>query len=164
MAVTVELPKAVIQHRGYFSYPELMRTTKGWFDSNEYVFAETKHKFSGSEGKVEVEMEGKKKINEYVRYVIKLWVRIWDMKDAETIKDGQKVRTNEGRVAIEIDAALDLDWQNRFGGSKLLQGLQDFMHRFILKTTIEDVWKDRLFFKTRDLAKTIERSMEGAVF
>jgi hypothetical protein len=164
MAVLVEVPKTVIQHRGEFDYTGLMRNAKGWFDAGEYVFAETKHKLSkdGAESKIEVEMEGKKKINEYVRYIVKLLIRTWEMKEKDVIEGGQKVRKNEGRVAIDITANVELDWQNRFGGSKLMQGLQDFMHRFILKTTIEDVWKDRLFWKVRDLGKTLERSLGGA--
>ena len=159
MPITIEMPKTLVQHRGYFDYAQLMRATKGWFDANEYMFEESKHKYSGADGKVEVEMIGKKKINEYVRFLVIAWVRVWDMKDAELIRGGDRVQTQEGRVAVEVSGTMELDWQNRFGGSKLMQALQDFLHRFILKTTIEDVWKDKLYLKMRDLTRTVEKAI-----
>ena len=104
-------------------------------------------------------MKGDRKVNEYVKEIIEVAIRVWEMKDIEIIKDGQKIKTNEGKIAIEIGGNLSLDWQKRFKGNKFLQNLQDFFHKFIIRKDIGDQWEDNLLFKVMELTKLIQEKI-----
>ncbi len=154
---SIGMPAMNVKFRGIFNFSEVMQSIKNWFKSYDYEFAEPTHKWKvPSEGvEAEIKMSGDRKMNEYVKYYINVSIRTWDMKDVEVIKDGQKTKLQEGKISIDIDGKLELDWQNRFSGNKFLQNLQDFYHKFIIKQDIGDRWEDDLLIKVMDLTKII---------
>lgn len=152
-----DMPLTFVKHRGLFNYAELMNGLRNWFRDHGYKFHEPKHQWKvPAEGiEVEIKIKGDRKVNEYVKYHIEIFLRVYDMKDVEVVKDGQKVKMQDGKVTVEITGKLELDWQNRFGGNKFLQGLQDFLHQFIIKQDIGDHWEDDLLYKLIALTKFI---------
>ncbi len=162
-AVPHPLPSSVIKHKGYFDLSKLLNSIKDWFSEQEYDFHFTKHKYkipSPAGIEQEIELFGERKINEYVKYTIKLTVRVFELKEVEMVKEGQKIKTNSGRLAIEIGGSMLFDYENRFGGSKTMQAVQDFYHKLVIKRTIEDQWEDDLFLKIVDLMKLMRRQFQ----
>ena len=161
MSVTKGMPTRSVKFRGTFSYSDLLQAVRGWFGDNYYRFDEPTHKWkSGGEGvEAEIKMKGARKMNEYVKYHVEVWVRIWDMKEVEVIKDGQKMVLNDGKVAIETTGKVEFDWANRFQGSKFLQNLQDFFHKFIIRQDISDKWEDGLFKTLIEFTKMIKEKI-----
>ena len=156
----IDIPTMNVKLKGIFNFAVVMQSIKDWFDDNSYKFEEPTHKWKTGDGiEIDIKIKGDRKINEYVKENIELSVRTWDMKEIEIIKDGQKTKTNEGRIAIEIGGKLNLDWQKRFSGNKFLQNLQDFFHKFIIRKDIGDQWEDNLLFKIIELTKTIQEKI-----
>ena len=155
------MPGTNVKFRGIFNYSEFMQSIKNWFKDYDYEFQEPTHKWKvPSEGvEAEIKMTGERKVNEYVKYHITVSIRIWDMKDVEVVKDGQKMKLQDGKVSVDVEGKLEFDWQNRFGGNKFLQHAQDFLHKFIIKQDIGDWWEDDLLIKTMDLTKTIRHKL-----
>lgn len=151
-----------IKFKGLMNLSEILKTIKSWLGDEYYTFYERKHNFkttdSGTE--TEVEMEAKRKMNEYVRFVHKISLRTFDVKDVEVVKNGQKQQAQEGRLTVELKGTMDLDWQKRFKGNKFLQTLQDFYHKYIIRYEINEVWADELFRKSGELAKTIKTALQ----
>ena len=58
-------------------------------------------------------------------------------------------------LGIDLGGTLHLDYRKRFGGNKLVQALQDIYHKYIIRTTIEDVWEDELIIQIIELGKLI---------
>lgn len=162
---TIDTPVIYIKHKGFFNLSKLMQAVRKWFSDYDYEFQEGKYKYKTSQTGIEVEWEvkGEKKINEYVKTETKLWLRTWDTKEVEVVREGEKETTNTGRIAIELSANYTLDYNKRFHGSKFLQGLQDFYHRYIIKHTIEEKWEDYVYFKLNQLAKIIRESFAHEV-
>ena len=162
-AINHPLPMSYIKHKGYFDISKLLQSIRKWFLDRDYDFHFTKHKFkipSPAGVEQEIELHGERKINEYVKFNIKLFMRFFDLKEVELVKEGQKIKTNSGRVAIEISASMIFDYENRFGGSKFVQAAQDFYHKFVIKRTIEEEWEDQLFMKMIDLMKLMRKQFE----
>ncbi len=155
------MPMTFVKHRGLFSYAELINIIRNWFRDYDYKFHEPKHQWKvPPEGvEIEIKIKGDRNVNEYVKYHIEIFLRVYDMKDVEVVKEGQKVKMQDGKVTVEITGKLELDWQNRFGGNKFLQGLQDFLHQFIIKQDIGDHWEDDLLYKLMDLTKVIRSTL-----
>ena len=151
------LPQTLIKHKGYVQFPKLLKTISGWFSREGYKSHETKHKYKGGgEAEYEVDFKGEKKINEYVRYKIDVSIRAWEVKQVELTQEGQKIKTQYGRIHVAVSPSYDLDWQGRFGGNKFLQELQNFFHKYIIYRDINDKWVDDLLFKSIHLARNIK--------
>lgn len=159
MSISIGMPMRYVKFRGLFDYGELLLAIRHWFEEFDYRFEEPKHQWKvppeGAEA--EIKFKGERKINEYVKYYIEIFFRTFDMKEVEVVKDGQKMKLYDGKVIVELGGKLDLDWQNRFGGNKLLQGLQDFFHKFIIKQDIGQKWEDDLDMQIIDLTNRIKQ-------
>ncbi|MBI2564531.1 hypothetical protein HYV79_00885 [Candidatus Woesearchaeota archaeon] len=127
-----------IKYRGYFDPNELIVFIRKWVLENHYSFSETKHKASSSS--ISIEVEGSRKLNEYVKYKINISTDADDIKQIELIKEGKKIKTYEGKLIMTICGTMNLDWQKRFNKSQILQFLQDFFHKYIIKEKVEDEW------------------------
>jgi len=153
----VSFPKMFIKHKGYFDFNNLLQDIKSWFDENDYDFSAPKHKHKASEE--EVKFEGERKITGYIKFVLTVAMRIWEFKEVEVIKEGKKVKANYGRVALEFTPAYVLDYEERIKKGGLLQELQDFYHKYIIKRKIEDYWEDELMRQASGLISVIKKDL-----
>lgn len=159
------MPTTYIKHKGFLDVSKLIQSVRGWFISNRYDFHFSKEKYAGPATSAEQELElfGEREMTEYVKFKITLLMRIWDLKEVEVVKDGEKIKATTGRIAIELGGELILDYRKRFGGNKFLQGLQDFYHKYIIKATIEEVWEEGWFLHVVDLGKLIRKQFQHEV-
>lgn len=154
----VSFPVIFIKHKGYFSFSKLMQDIKKWYEDNHYEFHVTKHKHKSSEE--EIGCYGARKVTGYIMFKLEIDMRIWEFKEVEVVQDGKTVKKNYGRVAINFKPGYSLDYENRFGGSKWLQALQNFYHNYIVKRRIEDYWEDELFMQAGGLMSVIKSDLE----
>jgi hypothetical protein len=157
------LPPINIKYSGLYDLNSLLKAIYTWYNSEYYNFTEAKQKYKPSER--EIKFHGDRKLNEYVRFNIDVDMFFFDIKEVEVIKEGKKLKMQDGKVIIDIKGFLELDWQRRFGGVKYFQYLQDFYHKYIIKQTISEDWEDTLYFKMQQLARMINQrlGMEGSV-
>lgn len=154
----IPFPAIYIKHKGNFDFSKLCQDIRTWFDENSYAFHAPKHKHKAEEE--EIKFYGERKVTGYIKFVIYVEIRIWEFRAVEIIKDGEKIRTNYGRVAAEVIPSYKLDYENRFGGSKWLQAVQDFYHKYIIKRTLEDYWEDELFMQAGNLIQVVKKNLE----
>lgn len=152
-----DMPNTIVKHKGLMNFPKVIESVRSWLVDEGYTVDEAKHKVkkdpAGSE--YEIEFAADRKINEYVKYYFKVVIRAWGVRTVEITKEGQKTKTFDGRVHVEVFPQYELDWQGRFGGSKFLQGLQDFYHKYIIYRDINDEWEDNLLLKSVQLIRSI---------
>ena len=133
--VKMNLPVIYIKQKGVFDLSEILQGIKKFFEDDSFKVHFPKHKYkvpSPKGGEHELRIYGERKMNEYIKFTINLFIRVFDWKEIEVVKDCKKIKTNYGRLAIDISGVLELDYENRFGGSKFMQGLQDFYHKYII--------------------------------
>ena len=160
-------PTMYVKYRGIFNLSEVLQAIREWYRADDYEFHLKKHKFkipSPAGAEQEIDMHGEKKVTDYVRFHIDVFMRCWDLRDVELVKDGQKIKTNDGKIAIEISGKYELDWQKRFEGNKFLQALQDFYHDYIIKWKIKDYWEDMHLLKMEQLRRRIKEKIGHEVF
>ena len=154
-------PPLVYKHKGFLNIPELVKFVRGWLSSELYLFFETKHVHKSDED--EIEVYGKRKLNEYVQYTLYVEMKAEEISEVEIVKEGQKIKTQKGRIKVTVHGTMNLDWQKRFAGNKFLQYIQYFYHRYIIKEKIEDVWQDHLMLKAVTLKSKIQEKLESEV-
>ena len=163
-----ERPATIIKHRGFFNLDKVLKTITDWYKNEDFdeEFNITDYKYkipSPSGAEYEIRISGKKKVTGYVMYEIRVILWVFDLREVELIKDGEKIKTNEGRIIVEIYPELHLDWQNRFGGNKFLQRLQEFYHDYIIKYKIKDYWEDMCLIKAGQLIKLVQETLSQEV-
>ena len=156
-------PTLWIKHKGIFDLNELLQVIKDFWEQDFFKVHMPKYKYKiptpkGQQHKVN--MYAERKMSEYVKFTVKIFIRAFDYKEVEIVKDGKKIKTGQGRLTVEVDGVLDLDFEKRFNGSAFLQGLQDFYHKYIIKYDICDYWEDELVLKMVGVAKLIREKCE----
>jgi hypothetical protein len=161
MPTKVTTPTSTIKYVGFVDERKLLTTIRAWLISDGFEFKEPtyKNKTSAEGLDIEIKIQGEKKVTSYVKYWIDIQMWIREIKEVPVVKDGVQQLAKEGKVWIETSGYLELDWQNRFGGSKFLQALQDIYHKAILKKTIEVKWWDNLYYKIYKLNSVIRNTL-----
>lgn len=151
------MPTYLIKHRGFFDQGAVVKAIQDWFNKKDYYIDTNFFKHSGSS--YYIEMSGGRKVTEYVKFKIHVLITIDGLKNVEIIKEGKKVKTNEGHFHCTIKNETEYDWQGRFKGNKFLQGLGDFLQKYILKYKIKDYWASKATGEVNSLVQVVKNAL-----
>ncbi len=167
MAKTIDFKKTryipIIKFEGTFDMNNLMRVLRSWIANQGYEFHETsvKHKIPSHAGaEQEFVWWGWRKVNSYVKYHIDVFFHFWHLHDVEVVKEGKKHKLQHARIQIEMAGRCELDWSNRFAGSKFLQNLADFYDNYIVRRNIDMVWTDQLYYRIYKFQRLAKETLE----
>jgi hypothetical protein len=158
--------KLTIKFNGIFDFNGLYKVAHDWIVNQNYYFEEKlyKHKVPTPAGaEQDIMWEGWRKVNEYVRYWINVYIKLFDLKEIEVIKEGKKKKLYKARMFIEISGKVELDYSNRFGNSLFGIMLRNFMHKHVWKYTegrISSIWGDELYYRTLKLHQVIKEFLD----
>ncbi|MBW3018720.1 hypothetical protein KY329_00860 [Candidatus Woesearchaeota archaeon] len=160
MAVKRGEGRSVIKHRGFFDLQAVLKAIQGFFMRDDYVPHWEQVKVRSNQ--YEVIFYAEKKETEWVKFRFDLHIWVYDLKKVEIVKEGKKVKMDDGKFICEIDPTLILDWQDRFE-AKTFAGfvgmLKDLYFKYIMKKDIGDYWDDVLCIKSAQLAKIIQQKL-----
>jgi hypothetical protein len=151
-----------LKYRGIFDFAGLYKMIANWFMDKAYYLDEPlyKHKVpfpSGAEQ--EIKLQGWKKVDEYLRYNIKIFIHAYDMRDVEVVKEGQVKKLTYARMFIEIDGWLDFDYQGRFDTPFTLY-VRDYMNKMFYWRDLIAIWWDRIYYEVFKLHQCIKEYLE----
>lgn len=138
----------VIKYNGIFDFDLLYREITGWFIDYGFTLEEPtyKHKVPSPAGAdQEIEFTGWKKINEYIRYWIEMYIHLFNLKDVGVVKDGVKKTLQQSEMIIEMRAVVESDYPG-IVDSKFGEYLKQFWDRHLLKQDMSNVWEDQLWY------------------
>jgi len=148
-----------IKHKGIFNLDGLFKVMRDWMVGQGYEFHEisVKHKVPSPSGaEQEFKFWGWKRVNEYIKFHIDVFMRIYDIKDVEVIKDGKKEMLSQAAIMIEFSARYDKDWSNRFKKGKFLRWLGRFYETYLMKEEIVTKWEDEIYYRIHKFARVIK--------
>jgi len=154
---------ATVKLSGVFDFKSLYKVMHDWFVERGYFFEEGlyKHKVPSPAGaEQDIRWTGWKKINEFIKYWIKVYIKLWDIKQLEVVKNGEKKILTKARIRIEFDGEVEADYANRFNRSKFLQTLQDFYLRYIIKKDLDHIYTDQLWYVIYKLHKVTKDHLD----
>ncbi len=157
--------KTTVKYRGIFDHEFIQRKIFNWFKANDFdPFEVDKVKLMPGKPtgvKLKTVYIGSKRVTEYVKWHFKAYTIIYELQDIEIIKEGKKVKMNQGKYSAELTGTIEFDWQKRFGGSKVLQFLGDFLRNYILRYKIVDYWEDQVAMKLTELSNVIKKALKA---
>jgi len=165
-AATPEGMPQIIKYDGICDIDGLYKLIQQWFVDQGFYFEEPtiKHKVPSPAGaEQDQDMRGWRNVNEYVRFNLKVYLKIRDLKEIEVIKEGKKKRLSKCRLRIYIAGDIELDWQGKFDKSPFLQQLKKFYNKYIIKEDegiIGGVWWDQLYYRMFKLTTIIKEFLD----
>ena len=96
---------------------------------------------------LEVKWEGKKKVDDYFKYTVKIEWRILGLKNIEVMKDGKKEKAQSGSLEIKFVGILEKDYEDKWSGTPFLKFLRGVYDKFVikqLKNQYEDTLRDEV--------------------
>jgi len=106
-----------IRYKGVFDWEGLYRLIRKWFSDHKYVYIEFRYKdkVAGPFGnEVEVKAAPYRKVSDFLKYNIKLHVKVFDFKEFEIEVDGEKKKVTESRMFINISGNIEFDYNKKF--------------------------------------------------
>lgn len=134
---------------GIFDFDGLYQIMHEWFVDQKYYFEETlyKHKVPSPAGAEEhIRWKGWRKITEYVMFTIEVTIILYDMKEIEVIKNGQKKKLTKARLTIDYSGYVDADYGNRFSKTPFLKKMAEFFNDYVMKKRIDTLYTDQLYY------------------
>jgi len=126
-------------YKGLFKAEEVYKMVDKYFRERAYTKHELKNYEQVSpEGKtVTVIKEPYRKITDYAKYVVRVTIKMNDVKEVVVEKDGVKVKMNTGNIDLIFDGFLELDYEKRWENKPMFYFLRALFDQFVFKVHTE---------------------------
>jgi len=140
MAQKNDIFKQELKKKGYFNFSGLYGFCFGWLEDEGFKIAEKKYeeKVSGGGKEINIEWEAKKKITDYIQFVIGLKWKALGLKDAEVEREGKKESTNKGDIKLEFKATFVSDYEDMWEKKPLWKLLRGVYDKYVIQTTLDE--------------------------
>ena len=165
MAVAKSIPVHPMQIRfnGIFDWEGLYKMMHDWLVDRYYYVNELpyKHKVPTVAGyEQEIKWRGWRKVNEWMKYEIRVYFHILDMNDVEVVLDGKKKTLVKGRMFIQLQGFVEIDYTGRRAKTAFGQFLNEFYAKYVIKKTMETRWWEELNYSLLKLQKVIRQYLD----
>lgn len=128
-----------LSYEGLFSATELYMMIDCFFRDHMYDKRETQNMEKvGPHGKyIELELQPYRKMSDYVRFVVRIRLKMFNVTEVEIEKDGHKVKLNKGKIDIVFDGFLETDYEGRWESKPSYVFIRTVFDKFIYKIYTE---------------------------
>jgi len=144
-------------YEGYFEATELYRAINDFIRNKNYDPVESKNfEYVGEKGKtIEIEMNPYKKITEYVKYELKIKIKMENVTEEIIEVDGIKRKLNKGKVTVKFKAYFTTDYEDVWEGKPWMFIFRTLVDKFVIPSYIQK-WEEGLVKDVNDLHTEIK--------
>ena len=124
-----------VKYSGVFSYKDFYKFCYDWLaEELDLILAESEYeeKISGSEKEIKIKWIGFRELTDYFKMEIKVDFHITNLVNVELNKDGNKLKTNQGKMKIAIKGNLLRDYKGKFETSAFQKFLRGIYEKWII--------------------------------
>ncbi|MEK6895166.1 MAG: hypothetical protein AABX48_01465 [Nanoarchaeota archaeon] len=120
-----------MKYDGVFDFSEFYKFCYFWLiDETQLNLEESKYteKIIGEGKNLDIEWNGYRKITDFFKMEIKVNFKIIGLKKTEVVRDGIKIKMNEGSVEMKVAGTLVRDYAGKFetsAGNKFLRAIYE---------------------------------------
>lgn len=146
-----------LDYEGLFDARELFRLIENFFFERKYDKREIKNieRVSATGKDIEIVLMPWRTISDYAKYEIKLRIWIKGMKEVEVKKDDMKLKLNQGKISMIIDAYLTTDVEGHWEGKPFFFFLRTIFDKYIFRLYISK-WENGLIQHVKELHSEIK--------
>lgn len=144
-----------LSYNGSFDVIEFYKKVEDWIRENG-LEKETKKKLEHvipKGKKIEWFIECWKNVADYAKTVVRMRALLNNVREVEVMKEGSKIKLNQGDVLIILDAFLETDIEGRWQQKPWFFFLSSLFDKFIWR--VKEKFDEPLRRETNDLHKTL---------
>lgn len=124
-----------LSYEGVFNLKELYRLIDKWFKDHGYDKQEIKNweDVSQNEKQIILEIIPYKKVSDYARLDIRIFMIFSKITDVEIEKDGIKFKMNKGRAEFYFDAYVVTDYEHKWETKPIFYFIKNVFDKWIYK-------------------------------
>ncbi len=139
-----------VSYTGTFDFDGLYKTLYQWFKKYGYNFRESDYKEykEGGGKRLQVKWGAKRKVSDYVKYVIEVGLQIDKMQDV-AVKNRKRIN---GELSITITGFIEKDYEETWSRTSFLKFLREAYDAFVMGNRMQamqdELLKDLQAFRT----------------
>jgi len=124
-----------LSYEGVFNIKELYKIIDSWFRDRGYDKQEIKNweDVSETEKQIVLEIVPYKKVSDYARIDIRIFMIFSKLSEMDIEKDGVKYKMNKGRAEFYFDAYLVTDYENKWETKPMFFFIKNVFDKFIYR-------------------------------
>ena len=141
MAEKETVYSSTIKYNGIFSFKDFYKFCYEWLTEEiglDIMEDKYEEKISGDRKEIAVEWTGERKLTDYFKFDGKIGFMI-NIREAEIVKEGVKIRTNEGSCKVSIKGIIVRDYQGKFETSAFNKFLRSIYEKWVITSRIEEI-------------------------
>lgn len=142
------LDGVAIEKKGLFDFKETYSHAKKWLEAYNYTVIEKsfKHKEGDGGRDVEVEWTVTREIDEYTQFNFEVKWKGSGLTDVKVKINKKDVKLQKGKVKLEVNTFLMLDWQDKWEESPVLKFMRALFEKYLYKKQLDELksqlWKE----------------------
>ncbi len=133
------LIKEKLEHTGIFNFEDAYSYAFLWFKDEGYGLIEERYieKVTGNARDVSFEWKATKQVSDYFKIEISVKTDVQGLIEVEVEQEGSKIKSNKGRITIELRGALVKDPESKWDGSPFTRFLRETYNKFIIASRVD---------------------------
>jgi hypothetical protein len=147
------VPWVTIHYKGILDFNRLHSDLRKWFSAHKYYFVEKNMTEKGTGyGKEEVEFEwdAKRKVDDYVRFIIEVHFKIHRLVDVLIEENGKKVKRQRGDFFIRFKGSFEKNYNKTFSSHPLSNFTRELYEKYLIKGRLLN-YEGKIWAETNDL-------------
>lgn len=128
-----------LSYTGLFDIHEIHKRIEAWAKEHHYDKVERKNfeEDFGDHKQVIIELAPDKKISDYAKVIIGIWMEFTNLKEEVVEIEGVKQKMFRGSAGISFDCILETDYENHWETKPLTFFMRTLVEKFIHKTPMQ---------------------------
>lgn len=135
-----EIIREKLEHSGIFDFKGFYSYAHSWLKEERYGVVEEKYseKVSGNTRDISVQWAGSKMLSDYFKVEIEVKFDVSKLSDVEVEIDGERKKSNKGKISIEIKGVLVLDPKGKWDNSEFWRFMRDVYNKYVVPARVEN--------------------------
>ncbi len=130
-----------VKYNGIMNFSEFYKFCYAWLTDEvglNVVEEKYSEKISGDAKNIDIVWTGSKKITDYFKEEIKVVFQILNLTKIEIVKDGKKIKANNGSVEVKIKGTLIRDYEGKFETTSSKKFLRSIYEKWVIPSRINE--------------------------
>ncbi len=147
-----------IRYTGLMDLDGFYKMLHDWFDARKFEWHEPnfkdKHPTSGDEQEVKVHCF--RNDTEFLRVTYDLYFHSYELSNITVTRNGKKKKLEKGRFMIQINVQFEMDYENKFEGTRFQSTIRDFYIKYIFYRKML-TYGDKIEYEAHNLQEAIKQ-------
>jgi len=146
MAEREDVFSSKLKSGGFFSFKDVYVFCYKWLTEEVGLeISEDKYteKVKGDKKEIEIEWSGEKKYTDYFKFDSKVKFKVTDLIQVEIVRDGSKIKTQQGTIELSVKGILVRDYQGKFDQTPTKKFWRGIYEKFVIPSNVK-AYKDKI--------------------